>query len=114
MNFKIMELRNYIDQILTDSSGPTEVTKDEYPRSGSTFEGFQKLRPAFVKDGTGSVTAGNASGMTLHGIVSYKQELKLLAMHPFRLFSILDVCFVMISFKCSKFFQFQEISVDPT
>ena len=45
--------------------GPSEVTKDEYPRSGSTFEGFQKLRPAFVKDGTGSVTAGNASGKSL-------------------------------------------------
>ena len=34
---------------------------DEYPRFGSTKEGFAKLRPAFKKDGT--VTAGNASGI---------------------------------------------------
>ncbi|GFO13826.1 myosin-vi [Plakobranchus ocellatus] len=49
--------------VVQSRAGPSEVTKDEYPRSGSTFEGFQKLRPAFVKDGTGSVTAGNASGL---------------------------------------------------
>jgi acetyl-CoA C-acetyltransferase len=35
--------------------------KDEHPRSGSTIEGLQRLRPAFRKDGT--VTAGNASGI---------------------------------------------------
>lgn len=49
--------------VVASRAGPVEVTKDEYPRAGSTFEGFQKLRPAFVKDGTGSVTAGNASGL---------------------------------------------------
>ena len=38
------------------------MVKDEFPRAGATIEGFQKLRPAFVKDGSGSVTAGNASG----------------------------------------------------
>jgi len=34
---------------------------DEYPRLDATIEGFEKLRPAFKKDGT--VTAGNASGI---------------------------------------------------
>lgn len=40
---------------------PKIFDTDEYPRFGSTIEGFQKLRPAFQKDGT--VTAGNASGI---------------------------------------------------
>ncbi len=40
---------------------PKIVDTDEYPRFNSTIEGFQKLRPAFQKDGT--VTAGNASGI---------------------------------------------------
>ena len=38
------------------------MSKDEFPRSGCTIEGLQKLKPAFIKDGTGTVTAGNASG----------------------------------------------------
>ncbi|WP_372799800.1 acetyl-CoA C-acetyltransferase [Paracoccus seriniphilus] len=41
--------------------GDTVVDKDEYIRAGSTVEAMQKLRPAFIKDG--SVTAGNASGL---------------------------------------------------
>ena len=40
-----------------------EIKVDEFPRSGCTIEGLQKLRPAFVKDFTGTVTAGNASGI---------------------------------------------------
>jgi len=40
---------------------PKVFDKDEYPRFNSTIEGFEKLRPAFKKDGT--VTAGNASGI---------------------------------------------------
>ncbi|XP_013390813.1 acetyl-CoA acetyltransferase, cytosolic-like [Lingula anatina] len=43
--------------------GPLEVNKDEFPRSGCTIEGLQKLRPAFIKDASGTVTAGNASGI---------------------------------------------------
>jgi acetyl-CoA acetyltransferase len=38
------------------------INKDEFPRHGCSIEGLQKLRPAFVKDGSGTVTAGNASG----------------------------------------------------
>ncbi len=41
--------------------GDTVVEHDEYIRHGATLEAMQKLRPAFVKDGT--VTAGNASGI---------------------------------------------------
>ena len=41
--------------------GEIVVDKDEYIRHGATLEALQKLRPAFVRDGT--VTAGNASGL---------------------------------------------------
>jgi len=41
--------------------GDIVVENDEYIRHGATIESMQKLRPAFVKDGT--VTAGNASGI---------------------------------------------------
>lgn len=40
---------------------PKIFDTDEYPRFGATIEGLNKLKPAFVKDGT--VTAGNASGI---------------------------------------------------
>ncbi len=41
--------------------GETVVDADEYIRHGATIEAMQKLRPAFMKDGT--VTAANASGL---------------------------------------------------
>ena len=37
------------------------MTRDEYPRAGTTAEKLAALKPAFAKDG--SVTAGNASGI---------------------------------------------------
>jgi acetyl-CoA C-acetyltransferase len=37
------------------------VSKDEYPRAGTTAEKLAGLKPAFEKDGT--VTAGNSSGI---------------------------------------------------
>ncbi len=40
---------------------PLKVTRDEYPRAGTTVEKLAGLRAAFQKDGT--VTAGNASGI---------------------------------------------------
>ena len=40
---------------------PARVTRDEYPRAGTTVEKLAALKPAFAKDGT--VTAGNASGI---------------------------------------------------
>ncbi|WP_068108933.1 acetyl-CoA C-acetyltransferase [Tropicimonas marinistellae] len=41
--------------------GDIVVESDEYIRKGATIEAMQKLRPAFIKDGT--VTAANASGI---------------------------------------------------
>jgi acetyl-CoA C-acetyltransferase len=46
---------------ITTRKGETIVDTDEHPKLGSTLEGLQKLKPAFAK--TGSVTAGNASGI---------------------------------------------------
>jgi acetyl-CoA C-acetyltransferase len=43
--------------------GEVVVDTDEFPRHGTTIEALGKLRPAFTKEG-GSVTAGNASGIT--------------------------------------------------
>jgi acetyl-CoA C-acetyltransferase len=40
---------------------PLTVTRDEYPRAGTTTEKLAGLRPAFTSDG--SVTAGNSSGI---------------------------------------------------
>ena len=39
----------------------TTVTRDEYPRAGTTVEKLAALKPAFARDGT--VTAGNSSGI---------------------------------------------------
>lgn len=43
--------------------GPTIVSEDEYPKPDTTAESLSKLRPAFIRDATGTVTAGNASGI---------------------------------------------------
>lgn len=40
---------------------PVVIDTDEFPRFGATIESFEKLRPAFKKDGT--VTAGSSSGI---------------------------------------------------
>ena len=40
---------------------PVRVSRDEYPRAGTTAAALGGLKPAFTKDGT--VTAGNASGI---------------------------------------------------
>ena len=47
--------------VIKTRKGETVVDQDEYIRHGATIESMQKLRPAFVKDG--SVTAANASGL---------------------------------------------------
>lgn len=47
------------------SSGPVEVKVDEFPRKGSNMDSMSKLRPCFVKDSSGTVTAGNSSGSTV-------------------------------------------------
>jgi acetyl-CoA C-acetyltransferase len=48
-------------EIPQKKGAPTRVTRDEYPRAGTTAEKLAGLKPAFAKDG--SVTAGNASGI---------------------------------------------------
>ncbi len=50
-----------IDFVIKTRKGDVTVNADEYIRHGATLESMQKLRPAFVKEG--SVTAGNASGL---------------------------------------------------
>lgn len=58
------EFKNEITLVpIKSKAGSLDVTKDEFPRSGCTIEGLQKLRPCFLKDGSGTVTAGNASGI---------------------------------------------------
>lgn len=42
---------------------PIWVAEDEYIKAGTTLEKLTALRPAFVRDGSGTVTAGNASGI---------------------------------------------------
>jgi len=46
---------------ISTRKGDILVDTDEYPKAGSTIEALAKLRPAFSK--TGTVTAGNASGI---------------------------------------------------
>ncbi|ADL02533.1 acetyl-CoA C-acetyltransferase [Brevundimonas subvibrioides] len=47
--------------VIAGRKGDVTVDKDEYIRHGATLESMEKLRPAFMKDG--SVTAANASGL---------------------------------------------------
>ncbi|XP_072437205.1 acetyl-CoA acetyltransferase, cytosolic isoform X3 [Chiloscyllium punctatum] len=44
-------------------TGSFEVSADEFPRHGSSYEVMSKLKPCFINDGTGSITAANASGI---------------------------------------------------
>jgi acetyl-CoA C-acetyltransferase len=48
-------------EIAQKKGPPIRMTRDEYPRAGTTTEKLAALRPAFVRDGT--VTAGNSSGI---------------------------------------------------
>jgi acetyl-CoA C-acetyltransferase len=38
-------------------------SEDEFPNRSSTLEKLSSLKPSFLKDGTGTVTAGNSSGI---------------------------------------------------
>ncbi len=46
-----------------DGKATRMVDTDEHPRPESTAESLAKLKPAFKRDASGSVTAGNASGI---------------------------------------------------
>jgi acetyl-CoA C-acetyltransferase len=47
-----------------DGRGTRLFAQDEFPRPAITAEKLASLKPAFRKDGQGSVTAGNSSGVT--------------------------------------------------
>ncbi|KAG7316493.1 hypothetical protein KOW79_020034 [Hemibagrus wyckioides] len=49
--------------IVPSRKGPVEVKVDEFPRHGSNMDAMSKLKPYFLQDGSGTVTAGNASGI---------------------------------------------------
>ncbi|HEU5324778.1 MAG TPA: thiolase family protein, partial [Candidatus Limnocylindria bacterium] len=46
-----------------DGKGTRIVDTDEHPRPDATLESLAGLKPAFKRDGSGSVTAGNSSGI---------------------------------------------------
>lgn len=51
--------------------GPVEVTVDEFPRHGSNMDAMSKLKPCFLRDKSGTVTAGNASGKSTRLILNH-------------------------------------------
>lgn len=50
-------------EIVDKRGNVTVVDKDGHPKPNTTLEALAKLKPAFRKDGKGTVTAGNASGL---------------------------------------------------
>ena len=62
------------------------VTADEHPRPETTLEQLAKLKPAFSKAATATVTAGNASGLndgsTAVLLVASEQAIKELGLTP--------------------------------
>lgn len=56
--------KEIIPVFVSSRKGLTEVKTDEFPRHGSNIEGVSKLKPYFLTDGTGTVTAANASGIS--------------------------------------------------
>jgi acetyl-CoA acetyltransferase family protein len=46
-----------------DGKGMRTVDTDEHPRPDTTLESLGSLKPAFKRDASGSVTAGNSSGI---------------------------------------------------
>jgi len=69
MKYKAAQEAGFFDHEIVSVSVPgrkgttTLITKDENPRPETTKDTLSKLRPAFIKDGTGSVTAGNSSSI---------------------------------------------------
>ncbi|XP_044865468.1 acetyl-CoA acetyltransferase, cytosolic isoform X2 [Mauremys mutica] len=55
--------KEIVPVLVPSRKGPVEVKTDEHPRHGSTLETVAKLKPCFLTDGTGTVTAANASGV---------------------------------------------------
>lgn len=55
--------KEIVPVFVSSRKGLTEVKVDEFPRHGSNLESVSKLKPYFITDGTGTVTAANASGI---------------------------------------------------
>ena len=57
------------------------ISKDESPITTTTCESLNKLNPAFIKDGSGTVTAGNCSsindGAACVAVAPYSKSVKL-------------------------------------
>jgi 3-oxoadipyl-CoA thiolase len=57
----------FADEVVTidvpDGKATRTVDTDEHPRPDATLESLAKLKPAFTRDASGSVTAGNSSGI---------------------------------------------------
>lgn len=51
-------------EAVTEDGGTVTIDTDEGPRPESSLESLAALEPVFVKDGTGTVTAGNSSPLT--------------------------------------------------
>jgi 3-oxo-5,6-didehydrosuberyl-CoA/3-oxoadipyl-CoA thiolase len=61
------------------------VETDEFPRPDTTLEKLAQLKPAFRKDGKGSVTAGNSSGLNDGAavlLVASEEALKKFSLKP--------------------------------
>ncbi|KAM9840400.1 acetyl-CoA acetyltransferase, cytosolic [Aulostomus maculatus] len=52
-----------VSVMVPSRKGPVEVKVDEFPRHGSNMDSMSKLKSCFIKDSSGTVTAGNASGI---------------------------------------------------
>ncbi|XP_048210344.1 acetyl-CoA acetyltransferase, cytosolic [Perognathus longimembris pacificus] len=55
--------KEIVPVLVSSRKGLNEVKVDEFPRHGSSLEAIAKLKPYFLTDGTGTVTAANASGI---------------------------------------------------
>ncbi|NXX86277.1 THIC protein, partial [Urocolius indicus] len=55
--------KEIVPVLVPSKKGPIEVKTDEHPRHGSNLETVAKLKPCFLTDGTGTITAANASGV---------------------------------------------------
>ncbi|TSK58158.1 Acetyl-CoA acetyltransferase, cytosolic [Bagarius yarrelli] len=71
--------------IVSSRKGPLEVKVDEFPRQGSNMDAMSKLKPCFLKDGSGTVTAGNASGINdgaAAAVLMSQSEAQRRGLHP--------------------------------
>jgi 3-oxoadipyl-CoA thiolase len=53
----------FADEVVPIDTPAGPVDTDEHPRPDATLESLATLKPAFKRDATGSVTAGNSSGI---------------------------------------------------